>query len=94
MAISPARKLARARHIVAVIANPVAGRNANMTVRDVAGAVIDLTLRDRQADQLSCFYPGAAEYPLRKLTHRSEGDETVVVCAGEATEGKPAHEKF
>src|SRR5215217_1417559 len=43
--------------ITAVIANPVAGRNANMTVKDVGGCVIDLTLRDEPNDQLSAFYP-------------------------------------
>ena len=45
--------------IVAVVANPRRGRNANMTVRDVGGCLIDLTRRDRQSDQLSAFYPGA-----------------------------------
>ena len=45
--------------IVAVIANPRRGRNANMTVRDVGGCLIDLTRRDRQSDQLSAYYPGA-----------------------------------
>src|SRR4029079_6413925 len=44
--------------IMSVIAHPRAGRNANMTVREVGGCVIDLTRRDRQSDQLSAFYPG------------------------------------
>jgi hypothetical protein len=44
--------------VVAVVAHPRRGRNANMTVRDVGGCLIDLTLRDRQNDQLSAFYPG------------------------------------
>ena len=42
--------------MIVVIANPVAGRNANMTVKDVGGAIIDLTTRDRQSDQLSAYY--------------------------------------
>ena len=46
--------------IVAVIAHPKRGRNANMTVRDVGGCLIDLTRRDRQNDQLSAFYPGGS----------------------------------
>ena len=46
--------------IVAVVANPRRGRNANMTVREVGGCLIDLTRRDRQSDQLSAFYPGAS----------------------------------
>ena len=44
--------------IIAVVAHPKRGRNANMTVRDVGGCLIDLTRRDRQNDQLSAFYPG------------------------------------
>src|SRR5262245_7380252 len=43
--------------IVAVIAQAIPTRNANMTVRNVGGCLIDLTLRDRPNDQLSAFYP-------------------------------------
>ncbi len=43
--------------IVAVIAKAVETRNANMTVRNVGGCLIDLTLRNRPNDQLSAFYP-------------------------------------
>ncbi len=50
--------------IVAVIGEPKSGRDANMTVRNVGGAVIDLTCRDHSNDQLSAFYPGAAAYSL------------------------------
>src|SRR5262245_41951603 len=42
--------------IIAVVAHPRRGRHANMTVRDVGGCLIDLTLRDRPSDQLSAFY--------------------------------------
>ncbi len=45
--------------LIAVVAHPRRGRNANMTVRDVGGCLIDLTHRDRQSDQLSAYYPGA-----------------------------------
>ncbi len=51
--------------IVAVVAHPKRGRNANMTVRNVGGSVIDLTERDRPNDQLSAFYPGAGLRELR-----------------------------
>jgi hypothetical protein len=44
--------------IAAVIADPVPTRHANMTVRNVGGCVIDLTLVGRSNDQLSCWYPG------------------------------------
>ena len=53
--------------IVAVVAQPVDGRNANMTVRNVGGGVIDLTRRDRQNDQLSAFYPGGTQMAWRTV---------------------------
>jgi hypothetical protein len=43
--------------LVAVIARPVPTRNANMTVKNVGGCLIDFTLRDAQNDQLSAWYP-------------------------------------
>ncbi|MCO6455199.1 MAG: carboxypeptidase regulatory-like domain-containing protein [Pirellulaceae bacterium] len=51
----------RNRHLVAVIAQPLQSRNANMTVRNVGGQVIDLSRRERSSDQLSAFY--AANFP-------------------------------
>jgi hypothetical protein len=52
----------RNEHLVAVIASPVATRNANMTVRGVGGCIIDLTERAALNDQLSCYFPGAGRY--------------------------------
>ena len=43
--------------LTAVIAQPKSGRNANLTVRNVYGGVLDLTRLDDNNDQLSCFYP-------------------------------------
>jgi hypothetical protein len=60
--------------IVVVIANPVAGRNANMTVRDVGGSIIDLTVRDQQSDQLSAYYPGARRFPYRLARISADGN--------------------
>ncbi|MBI3462940.1 MAG: hypothetical protein HY000_07745, partial [Planctomycetes bacterium] len=60
--------------IVVVIANPVPGRHANMTVRDVGGSIIDLTVRDRPNDQLSAYYPGRRAYPYRLARIRAEGN--------------------
>ena len=48
----------------AVIAKPVNTRNANMTVRNVGGCLIDLTTLKHQSDQLSAFYPARRVYPL------------------------------
>lgn len=44
--------------LLIVVAQPGASRNANMTVRQVGGAVIDMTEVNRSNDQLSAFYPG------------------------------------
>ena len=54
----------RNAQLVAVIADAVAGRNANMTVRNVGGSVIDLTVCDVQSDQLSAYYPLGSRYQL------------------------------
>lgn len=62
--------------IVAVIAQPIAGRNANMTVQNVRGAVIDLTLRDRPNDQLSAYYPGAGRFPLEWRGARTDAQDS------------------
>ena len=51
--------------LVAVIGQPLRTRNANMTVREVGGCLIDLTLRHHQSDQLSAYYPGAGLRELR-----------------------------
>lgn len=48
--------------VVIVIAQPLPGRNANMTVRGVAGMVIDFTRRTQPNDQLGCFYPAGGRY--------------------------------
>jgi hypothetical protein len=51
--------------LVCVVADPVPTRNANMTVRNVGGCVIDLTSRRQPNDQLGCYYPGAGRSLLR-----------------------------
>jgi len=81
----------RNQHLVAVIAKPVATRNANMTVRAVGGCLIDLTARDHQSDQLSCFYPGKNAL-FTSLNMIEDGDiKGVSVKAGE-TANRPALE--
>jgi hypothetical protein len=52
----------RNKNLVAVIGQPLATRNANMTVRGVGGCLIDLTERKTQNDQLSCYYPGGGRF--------------------------------
>jgi len=59
--------------LTAVIAEPLATRHANMTVRDIGGALIDLTVNNSQSDQLSAFYPGKRTYPYRSFSVKVEG---------------------
>jgi hypothetical protein len=74
-----------------VVAQPLRTRNANMTVRQVGGAVIDLTLVDKPNDQLSAFYPGMR----RQLFDKAEivqpaGKKVVLVVTAAA---QPAREE-
>lgn len=50
--------------LVCVIADPIPTRHANMTVREVGGAIIDLTRRHGQSDQLSAYYPEGRRFPF------------------------------
>ena len=43
----------RNAYLTAVIAQPLPTRNANMTVKQIAGALIDFTTREAPSDQLS-----------------------------------------
>lgn len=92
--------------ITAVIAAPAPTRHANMTVRDVAGCLIDLTTRDGGSDQLSAFYPGVRQYPFRSWSVEVEqnavldvtdsldasGEAAAVIVRAEAGENRPAVE--
>lgn len=49
-------------YLTAVVADAKQTRNANMTVHDVGGCLIDLTANGAQSDQLSCFYPDRRKY--------------------------------
>ncbi len=51
--------------LTAVIAQPIGTRNANMTTKDVGGALIDLTVNSPQSDQLTAFIPGRRAFPYR-----------------------------
>ena len=92
----------RNAHIKAVIAQPSATRNANMTVRDVAGAIIDLTSAVADNDQLAAFYPGKKKFAYRVASFRGadgkeiapvgtgvSGDTASVVVKADATEQLP-----
>jgi hypothetical protein len=81
--------------ITAVIAQPTPGRHANMTTRNVGGAVIDLTSRDDSNDQLTAFHPGAGEFTWRRKAdsnHPASGSEIVLELESPASEKHPAAE--
>ena len=77
-------------HLVAVIAEAIPSRNANMTVRGVRGSVIDLTQCDRQSDQLSAYYPLGARYALEgpQQSEGADGKTASLVFRGPAGDGK------
>ena len=69
----------RNSHLTAVVAQPIATRHANMTVREVAGCIIDLTTLKSASDQLAAFYPGKRAFPYRSVTARgSDGNEVAI----------------
>lgn len=77
------------KYLRAVIAKPVATRNANMTVRSVGGCLIDLTTRHHESDQLSAFYPGRRTYTLTEpaaMESGSAGQSIVRIAATQSLE--------
>ncbi len=48
--------------LTAIIAQPTPTRNANLTIREVGGCVLDLTRHDSNNDQLGCYYPTGQQY--------------------------------
>lgn len=56
----------RNAYLTAVIAQPLPTRNANMTVKQIAGALIDFTTREAPSDQLSAYYPGQRQFAFRE----------------------------
>ncbi|MCE9528679.1 MAG: hypothetical protein K8R36_21750, partial [Planctomycetales bacterium] len=76
--------------IVAVIAQPLATRNANMTVRGVGGMIIDLTQRQAQNDQLGAYYAGGGKYQFHsaKTLKITVDDKEVKLDANGVSEAK------
>jgi hypothetical protein len=68
----------------AVIAQPLASRHANMTVRGVGGCLIDLVTRSHESDALSAFYPGrrTAVFSAWKATGTDGAAALTVTAAG------------
>lgn len=73
-----------------VVAQPKQGRHANMTVKQVGGAVIDLTLVERPNDQLSAFYPGMRRYFFNKAeVVQAKGKKVVLAVTAPAPKDGP-----
>ena len=71
--------------IMAVVAQPLPTRNANMTVRQVGGGVIDLTLTEKPNDQLSAYYPGMRRQVFtRAAIMQGKGKKVVLFCVADA----------
>jgi hypothetical protein len=75
----------RSDRLQVVVAQPLPTRHANMTVRQVGGAVIDLTVTDRPNDQLSAFYPGKRHHVFTEARIiQAKGKRVVLVCTAPA----------
>ena len=68
--------------LIAIIGDTIPGRHANLTVKNVGGALLDLSSRKNSNDQLSAFFPGAGRYPYFDSKVTGEGaDRTLFVMA-------------
>jgi hypothetical protein len=74
----------------AVVAQPAPWRNANMTVRQVGGAVIDLTTTTNPNDQLSAFYPGMRKHVFTQAKIHNGAKFADLILHAPAQEAKPA----
>ncbi|MGI9471665.1 MAG: CehA/McbA family metallohydrolase [Rubripirellula sp.] len=66
--------------IALVVAAPLPTRDANMTVRNVGGSILDLTLKSPSNDQLSAYTPTAGRYLFHDPTSvqiERDGDSVV-----------------
>lgn len=80
----------RSDRIMAVIGQPLPGRHANMTIRQVGGAVIDLTLADHPNDQLGAYYPGMRrDRFVRAEIVQATGPKVVLVLTAPARPADP-----
>jgi hypothetical protein len=79
----------RSDRLMAVVAQPLPTRNANMTVKQVGGCVIDLTLTGNPNDQLSAYYPGMRRQVFTKAEIlQASGKKVVLVCTAPALPAK------
>ncbi|MBI1373401.1 MAG: hypothetical protein GC159_11785 [Phycisphaera sp.] len=83
----------RSDDVIAVIADPIPTRNANLTITNIGGCVIDLTSARRPNDQLGAFFPLAALAVFRHAeVVTANGPRVELRCFTEAANGRPAVE--
>jgi hypothetical protein len=70
--------------IIAVIGDTLPTRNANMTVRNVGGAIIDLTTAGHPNDQLGCYWPGNGQLQYAFAGASAAGGAEVAAVDGRA----------
>lgn len=67
----------RNKHVIAVIARPVSGRDANLTTKNVGGFLIDLTTTEGGSDQLAYVQPGGSGTEFRSFAiNPLQGEQT------------------
>ena len=76
--------------LIVVIAQPLASRHANLTVKNVGGVILDLTRRDRPNDQLSAYYPGATRVRFTdpEALKITANDQPMPLGAGKTVSGE------
>ncbi|MFO0941939.1 MAG: hypothetical protein U0930_14405 [Pirellulales bacterium] len=80
----------RNEHIIAIIGKTSPLRNANMTVKNVGGMLIDLTTRAGNNDQLGAFYPCAPNRVLSEEAMQVDPNGNVrLLFRSEAAKGQP-----
>ena len=81
--------------VVAVVANPIDRRDANMSTRNVGGSLIDFTRRERPADQLTVLYTVPQPFQLRRAeVVKAGGEQVVLACRGSGPGGLEAEVRY
>ena len=83
--------LMRNDQISVVIAAPLATRDANLTIRNIGGSMLDLTLNDPSNDQLGVYTPASGRYFFHdssKVETGRDGDAVFWQCQSSRTAAK------
>jgi hypothetical protein len=83
----------RNEHVIAVVAEAVPTRHANLTIDDAGGCLIDLTTRDRPNDQFGALFP-AHDRTLKLVGARVDGKPAELDPAGKPLAGQSIELEF